>query len=240
MYLWKYWRESRMTFGTSLLAAGLFFVLILNASFADPTFARGPALALPLGFLAWRFGSFGIGHDLDEGCATYLLCRPRSRGYFVWHDWFFGMVQLLLIVLALDVSTAVAGHLQHVPGLSHAAPRSDLALATVITFRCVADLLIVALVFGLTYCSTVLLKLKGLLASIGLLAWYPLCLKPIVRHYWPSVSLPDMMLTEFARSPNGRILGLADHLGPSIAIRAAVVLIFPFAAILLLQKRDIE
>jgi len=240
MYLWKYWRESRATFLASLLVAALFFVLILNASFLDPTYAGGVRLALPLSFLAWRFGSFGVGHDLDESCGSYLLSRPRSRSFFVWSDWGFGLVQLLLIVATLDVLTAISGHLQHFPGLNKAVGSSFLPLSGVVALHCVADLLIVGLVFGMTYFCTVLLKLKGLLASAGLLLWYPIALVPIVKHYWPSVKLPSLMLAEFVRSADGRIVGFADHLGLSIAARSAMVMVFPFAAIWLLEKRDVE
>lgn len=240
MYLWKYWRESRVTFLSSLLAAVLFFWLILNASFRDPTFAGGAGLALPLGFLAWRFGSFGIGRDRDEGSATYLFSRPRSRAFFVWHDWGFGMAQLALIVVALDLLTAVAGHLQHMPGMSKAVLPTSVSLAEIVALNCVADLLIVALIFGMTYFCTVLLKLKGLLASAGLLLWYPIGFVPIVRHYWPSIKLPSLVLAEFVRSSDGKIAGFADSIGISIVVRAAVALIFPCAAIWLLQKRDLD
>jgi hypothetical protein len=240
MYVWKYWRESRMTFLSSLLVAALFFALVLNEIFPDPTFAGGPTLALPLIFLAWRFGSFGMGHDLDDNCGSYLLTRPRSRSFFVWHDWGSGMAQLILIVIVLNVLIAIAGHLLHVPGLRKSVVPSSLPLAGVVTLNCVADLLIVVLVFGMTYFWTVLLKLKGLLVSAGILLSYPIGLVPIVKHYWPTMKLPNLLLTEFIRSSDGRIAGFADHLGMSIAARAAVTLIFPFAAIRLLQRRDVD
>jgi hypothetical protein len=238
--MWKYWRESRITLLSSLVVAALFFALILNEIFPDPTFADGPAIVLPLIFLAWRFGSFGMGHDLDDSCGGYLLTRPRSRSFFVWHDWGFGMAQLTLIVIALNVLIAIAGHLLHAPGTSKGVVPSSLPLAGVVTLNCVADLLLVALIFGTTYFFTVLLKLKGLLVSAGLLLSYPLGLVLIVKHYWPAIKLPNLLLTEFIRSSDGRIAGLADYLGISIAARAVITLIFPFAAIRFLQRRDVE
>jgi hypothetical protein len=240
MYLWKYWRESRITLLSSLAVAILFFTLILNEIFPDPTFADGPAIVLPLIFLAWRFGSFGVGHDLDDNCGSYLLTRPRSRSHFVWHDWGFGMAQLTLIVITLNVLIAIAGHLVHAPGTIKGVVPSSLPLTAVVMLNCVADLLLVALIFGTTYFFIVLLKLKGLLVSAGVLLSYPLGLVPVVKHYWPTIKLPSLLLAEFIRSTDGSIAGLADHLGFSVVARAGITLIFPFAAIQLLQRRDVE
>jgi hypothetical protein len=109
-----------------------------------------------------------------------------------------------------------------------------------VMLNCVADLLLVALIFGTTYFFIVLLKLKGLLVSAGVLLSYPLGLVPVVKHYWPTIKLPSLLLAEFIRSTDGSIAGLADHLGFSVVARAGITLIFPFAAIQLLQRRDVE
>jgi hypothetical protein len=61
-----------------------------------------------------------------------------------------------------------------------------------------------------------------------------------VKHYWPKITLPDLLLTEFVRSANGRILGLADHLAWSIVLRACVAAIFPFDVLAILRKRDVQ
>ena len=240
MYTWKYWRESRITFFSALAVAALFCILIFNEIFDDPTFSRSPTLVVPLVFLAWRYGSFGVGHDLDDNCGSYLLTRPRSRSFFVWHDWSLGIAQLLCITIVMNVLIAIAGHLLPVPGHgAHLIP-SSLSFSVVITLNCTANLLLVALVFGVTYLCTVLLKLKGLLMSAGVLLSYPLALVPIVKYYWPTVHLPNLLLTEFIRSTDGRIAAPASHLGISIVARAAIPLLFPFAAIRLLQARDVE
>ena len=60
----------------------------------------------------------------------------------------------------------------------------------------------------------------------------------VLHHYWPSISLPSPIVSEFAPSTSNQPQ-LAEHLGASLAIRAAVVLLFPFAAQLLLEKTDL-
>ncbi|MGA7156474.1 MAG: hypothetical protein WBY53_06495 [Acidobacteriaceae bacterium] len=240
MYLWKYWRESRITFASSFAVALLLCALIFIDIFPDPTFMRSPALIVPLIFLAWRFGSFGIGRDLDDNCGSYLFTRPRSHSFFVWRDWGFGLAQLTVIAIALNVLIALAGQMQNAAEHHTNPTPSSLSLPAVIALNCVTDLLIVALVFGTTYLCTVLLKLKGLIFAAGILLSYPLCVVLIVKHYWPTVHLPNLILTAFIRSANGTITHLADHLALSIAARAAIPLLFPFAAILLLQRRDVE
>src|SRR5580698_10048841 len=103
MYLWKYWRESRIVFGVSmaclaLLAFGLFRGVV-RIETNDPNFVTaGPRglmnvisaipnlLAFPFAFLAWLMGSFGVGRDLGEGSGSYIFTRPRRRSWFLWHD----------------------------------------------------------------------------------------------------------------------------------------------------------
>jgi hypothetical protein len=238
MYLWKYWRESRVTFAVAMLVAVMFFWLILKRTFGDPTFTLGAGFAFPASFVAWRYGSFGVGRNLDEESGSYLFSRPRSRAFFVWRDWGFGLVQLAMIVIAVNVLAAAAGYLRS----SYGSPHRDvwpvaISVPSAVALDCTRDLLLVALVFGVTYFSTVLIKLKGLMLSAGVLLGY-IVAKPTVRHYWPSIHLPSPMLAPFTLTAPGK-LGLADHLGPSIAIRLALALIFPFIVIQLLERRDI-
>ena len=58
-------------------------------------------------------------------------------------------------------------------------------------------------------------------------------------HYWPGIHLPKLVLQEFSISNLG-VTGIANHLGVSVAIRAAIILLFPFAAQFVLQKMDID
>jgi hypothetical protein len=255
MYLWKYWRESRITFAVGMVLVGLLLWAVLKIPVgsllqsnqnqdtgqfnpAQLYLVVGAILTLPFAFLALLFGSFGVGRDLGEGSGSFLFSRPRTRTFFVWSDWGYGMAQLLLIVLAANSVLALAIH--------RAAPDSGpillagapVSMASVFFLHCAAGLLLVGLMFGLTYFCSVLLKSRGVLLGIGILVVY-LIGKSVVKHYWPDLTLPDLTLTEFTITPFGGA-SFSDHLGLEIALRTAVALAFPVAAQMLLQQRDVD
>src|ERR1700744_1879595 len=112
MYLWKYWRDTRILFGAAVLIIAALFVEILREQVGRPVDVLQLANALPvflllqsipLGFLGWFFGSFGIGRDLGERSGSFICSRPVNRSYFVWCDWAFGLVQLFIVVALANV-----------------------------------------------------------------------------------------------------------------------------------------
>ena len=115
MYLWKYWRETRTAFSVGLVAIAVLFVLIFKERnlivSGNPPFDQFARLfpatlfvqAVPVSFFAWLIGSAGVGRDLGDGSGSYLFSRPTSRGFYVWRDWSFGLAQLLVIVVLLNV-----------------------------------------------------------------------------------------------------------------------------------------
>ncbi len=260
MYLWKYWRESRITFAVGMALVGLLLWSMLKLSVGYPGPAQGysengvalntarsippqiylvivSVLTLPLAFLGLRFGSFGVGRGLGEGSGSFLFSRPRTRAFFVWSDWGCGMAQLLLLVLAANAVLAF-GYYRIAPDsgpvLVAGAPVS---MATIFALHCVAGLLLTGLIFGLTYFSSVLTRGHGLMLAVGVLLAYFIA-KAVMKYRW-QITLPDITLTEFVQSST-RNMRFADHLGLSIALRAGVALLFPFAAQWLLQTSDID
>ena len=111
-------------------------------------------------------------------------------------------------------------------------------MASILLLHCVAGLLLVGSMFGLTYLCQVLTRGRGALLAIGVVLVY-LIAKAVVKYKWPSITLPDLTLTEFSMTPQGPP-GFAKNLGLEIALRAAVALAFPFAAQILLQQRDVD
>ena len=255
MYLWKYWRESRITFAVGLLLVGLLLWAVLKIHLG--ALSSGPrdvsqqnlaqlylvitaCLTLPLGFLGLRFGSFGIGRDLGEGSGSFLFSRPRSRASFVWNDWGYGMAQLLTIVVAANAVLALEMHRLAPDSAIILMSRQPISMLAIFCLHCTSGLLLAGLIFGLTYFSSVLAKNRGVLLALGIVVAYQIA-RSVVKHYWPSITLPDLTLTEFSftRSPT-MPAGFADHLVLSIALRAALALAFPDAAQMLLQQRDID
>jgi hypothetical protein len=255
MYLWKYWRESRISFAVGMLLVVLLLWAVLKihlgAMSSGPQNIRQQNLAqlylviampltLPLGFLALQFGSFGVGHDLGQGSGSFLFSRPRSRAFFVWNDWSFGMVQLLSIVIAANLVLVLA--------INRIAPGSGpiflggqpVSMFSIFCLHCTAGLLLIGLMFGLTYFSSALARGHGVQLAVGVVLMYVI-VKAVMKHYWPDITLPDLTLTEFSLSASPSMpAGFANHLGLSIALRAALVLAFPVAAQLLVQTSDID
>jgi hypothetical protein len=252
MYLWKYWRESRITFAVGMVLVGLLLWAVLKIQVgalmqhAQVSGNDNPReiylivfaiLTLPLGFFALVFGRFGVGRDLGEGSGSFLFSRPRSRAFFVWSDWGFGMAQQLFLMTAANAVLALAVY--------RIAPESGpiqlaggpVSMLTIFLLHCTAGLLLIGLFFGLTYFCSVLARGHGALLALGVVLVYVIA-KSVVKYKWPSITLPDLTLTELSLTPEGPP-AFADHLGLAIALRGAVALAFPFAAQMVLQQRDI-
>jgi hypothetical protein len=248
MYLWKYWRESRITFAVGMALVGLLLwgVLRIHMGAFGPGQPDDPSqlylliatpLTLPLGFFALRYGSFGVGSDLGRGSGSFLFSRPRSRAFFVWNDWGFGMAQLLLIVVAANLVLRLAIYRVAAGSGPILLEGQPVSMFSIFLLHCAVGLVLAGLIFGLTYFSSVLARGHGAMIAIGVLVAYSIA-KSIVKHYWVDINLPDVFLIEFSRSRVG--IGFADHLGLEIALRSAVALAFPAAAQLLLQQRDVD
>jgi hypothetical protein len=261
MYLWKYWRESRITFAVGVLLVGLLLLAVLKLPIGYPGAGRASsqngvalnpaqaippqvylvitgALTLPLAFFGLRFGSFGLGRNLGEGGGSFLFSRPRPRAFFVWSDWGYGMAQLLLLVLAANAVLVVGFHRiapDSGPVLIGGKPFS---MATIFVLHCASGLLLAGSMFGLTYFSSVLTRGRGVAMAIGVILAYFIA-RAVVKYYWPDILMPDVTLTEFSIS-RGMIADFANHLGREIALRTALVLTFPIAAQILVQQRDID
>jgi hypothetical protein len=193
-------------------------------------------------------GSFGAGRNLGEMGGSYLFSRPRGRGYFVWRDWGLGMAQLLLVITVLNLALGFqinhwmvsAGERFHGSLVLSGRPAT---VATVVCLNSVAGFLFAGLVFSLTYFSTIVLKsTRGIILGAGALLGY-VALNIAIGTFWPSMHLPNLLI---AIRPQ-YIGSLPPETGPadtplalSAATRFVILLVFPIAAQILLQKRDIE
>jgi len=255
MYLWKYWRESRITFVVGVLLVGLLLWAVLKAhvgalssgprdvsqqNLAQLYLVIAAPLTLPLAFLGLRYGSFGLGRDLGEGSGWFLFSRPRTRAFFVWSDWGYGMGQLLLLILAANVVLAWAIHRVAPDTATIFMSRQPVSMLAIFCLHCVAGMLLAGSMFSLTYFCSVLTRGRGVSLAVGVIIAYWIA-GAVVNHYWPDITLPKLTLTEFSftRSPT-MPLGFADHLGIEIAARSALMLVFPLTTQLLQQQRDID
>jgi hypothetical protein len=262
MYLWKYWRESRVILAWAVLLLFIFAVLIAKAvikmdhspgmhfNTADfPQFggffvAAFYIQAVVLAFFAWLMGGVGLGRNLGEESGSYLLTPPRRRSWFLWSDWACGMAELAAIVALSNLMVwLLAHHLMakfHDPLHGHIAFQGagTYLLSTVMGSIYVGVLLFCGLIFSVTYFSTIVLKhARGVILGAGLLVGY-VGLGKLVQYYWPSIELPHLLTQLFlfeGRNPNG----LSHSIVLSMAARVLVMLLFPVAAQLVLDRSDI-
>jgi hypothetical protein len=197
----------------------------------------------PVSFIAWLLGSYGVGRDLGEKTGSYIFTRPRSRAFFIWSDWSFGMAELLVVVALLSavvglylrrflIASGDPSHGQYVEIYNQTV---TLPYAVFLNFT--AAFLLAGLVFSVTYFSTILLRnSRGLILGAGALLGY-LVLKPILQHYWPGLYMPDLVAPSWVKTMVDS--GIKGDFWLSLALRAVVVVLFPFAAQLLLEKTDI-
>ncbi|HUY80438.1 MAG TPA: hypothetical protein VMU92_01800 [Acidobacteriaceae bacterium] len=262
MYLSKLWREGRLltiiaAVALLLMSAGIlrfnYFLTSVKMHHPDPHQFYGGVAAFLIGLLysesilvsfwGWLSASIGVGKNLGEDSGSYLLTRPRTRAWFLWSDWGYTMAQIAIIIAVTNLIFLLS--IDHVFALMHApavipidAGSATISIAFPMFLISIAVLLAAGLIYGLSYCSTILIqRTSGVMLGAGILLGY-FILRGILHHYSPVIHLPNLVMNIFAF---GQHTGphLAGSLAASIAARTAVVLAFPFAAQLLLNRAEI-
>lgn len=256
MYLSKQWRESRIL--SAIAALGLILLLILATKGSiqmSSAHVQGQnhneigglftALfyveAALIAFWGWLAGGIGAGKNLGEESGSFLFTRPRSRSWFLWSDWSFGIAQIAAVVLLTNLMLGLLAArflaLMHTPGSvqlnAHSQPIPLIALMLLIS---IGVLLFAGLIYGLTYFSTIVLKrASGVMLGAGIFVGY-LVFRSVIEHYYPTIHIPDLIIDLF----NYRsFYGLSDHLGIAIATRAVLMMLFPLAAQVILDRSEI-
>jgi len=254
MYLWKYWRESRITFGIAMLLLAGLTALSLRGhvvigglderQYANVVNGMLYAAAVPMAIVAWVLGSFGVGRSLGEGAGSYLFSRPRPRAWFLWLDWGCGLGLLAILVLLYNLLTSWMAHrIMRAGGgpFSGQVSFRDLAepvsLIHLMGLNAIAIFLFCGIIFGVVYLWTILVKnALGVVMGAGTLACYVI-LSAVIKHNF-GYEMPDLLYRVYAISLGG-VHGLQDHLGLSLALRAGIVALFPIAAQQVLNRIDI-
>jgi hypothetical protein len=253
MYLWKYWRESRIVWGIGILVLAAMTALSFKdhgstidnpRAFAGVMYVLLFATAAPLALFAWAMGSFGVGRSLGEGAGAFLLTRPERRAWFVWRDWGAG---LAIVALFIVLTNMVEGAGLYRGLKAGGAPVSQImfhggadyrSLVQSLGLNAASIFLFCGLVFGMVYLLTIVLKnALGIVVGGGVLAGYVI-LSAILEHY-TGYRLPELLLRVLVSPSHGEFFESANSLGISMAARAAVVLLFPVTAQLVLERSDI-
>jgi ABC-type transport system involved in multi-copper enzyme maturation permease subunit len=254
MYLWKYWRDTRrgvFVYLGVLIWIVLFWMyaiyranrlhniggdpLILWAMMVGVTFSFVYLCAIVMGLI---LGTSNVGADFAKGTAEFLLTRSRSRRYFVWTGWLTGMAELLSLMIVTGF--IVVGATAFATGPVWRRVPSPIRFQVDQDFidipkMVLAAVLMAALVFGLTYFMSVLLKSsqRGVIASLGILTAYQAV--NVILKDWARISLPSLDLMERAYASE------TWHLSPQVVMLfwAVLALAFPFAAQVALDRKDI-
>lgn len=264
MYLWKCWRETRWIFGIALACVLLAALLSLqippphvtithevsNGHGVVQTHSENNALLpllaipksaglwfypqlLPLALLAWFLGGRGLGHNLGESSGNFLLTRPWRRSRFILADWAVGIGELLTIIVLINLLYAV--QVYRFRGYFGLATNSQQLLAYTAVL-CLASLAVSGLVYGITYCFTIITQHgRGAIFAGGCLVAYPI-VSAIVHDYWHAIRLPSL-IPHIVHQVGTPLLGLAPW-QPQILIRAGLVLACLFLSQAVLQRSD--
>lgn len=261
MYLSKQWRESRIISGIAILALVLMFVLVTKGNIAMSS-GRGPsgpgdgnngfpAVFIPVfyveavlvAFWGWLAAGVGVGKNLGDESGSFLFTRPRRRAWFIWNDWGFAMAQIGLIVVVINLMVGFllrrAFDFMHTPGDIQLTPGSEpIPLLMLMLLISIGVLLFAGLIYGLTYLCTILIhRAAGVMLGAGVLVVYGI-IRGLFAYYFPTVHMPDLTVGLF-NFDHHTFNGLGDHLGISFAARAVVMLLFPLAAQVVLERSEI-
>ena len=263
--LWKCWRDLRITFFVglgwlALLAVGALWNLLRGAGISHTVVAT-PDQAFKVvvvyfsiqtfffTILALSMGTFGVGRDLGNGAGSFLLTRPIPRAYFVWTEWFSGLLALsaLLLLSILGLWLAIRCHAFGAVYFTHSGEPPTphtWTLASLPTGAAAIDVLcaflFVALVFALTHLGTVVFRhsTAGLLFCLSfLLAW--LITTAILHHEapWLAARIPDLLLRPFGSDLDH--MRLIPHAAASILERLAILPLFPLLAHFFLRRAEV-
>jgi ABC-type transport system involved in multi-copper enzyme maturation permease subunit len=236
VYLWKCWRDTRS--GVYIYLSLLIFFAALRVIWLYRAYGIGhisgdaaqlweEALVtmfilshLCATIMAFANGTINAGADIGNGTGDFLLTRPCSRRYVVWVGWAVGFAEVIglasiTVLVALGILTLAEG-----PVWRSVPPATRLEVMQMNVALLVATLLLTAaVIYGLTYFLTILLRSGklGLLTSLIVVFGY-LVAKLLAQ--WAHIELP---LTPHVKIIGWTILALA----------------FPFASQIVLDRGDV-
>lgn len=263
MLLRKSWRDIRIAFfvGLGWLAlqatGGLWILLRSTAAFPGIIASPDEALSMVGLFIgaqtfvftliAFAIGTLGVGRDIGAGSGSFVLTRPVPRGYFVWTEWFSGLIALIVLLLlaVLDLWIIIRCHAFRVfyftnsggSSTPHAWTLASLPVR-IAAIDALCAFLFVALVFGITHLGTAAFRhsTAGLLFSLSFFAaWLVVTTFLRFKFPWMAPHTPDLLLRPFGPVH----MRLIPHATSSILERLAILPLFPLLAHLFLRRTEV-
>lgn len=247
MYLWKSWRDARLSVVIFLLPIVVMVysflrhapAQIMTSSHASGEWllARGlSVMGVLLLFVAWSLGGDGIGHSIAEDRGAFLLTRPRRRRFFVWADsgFSFGLMAALAWGMTL---LFVLLTLVHVIGFGPGMSVTPLVYLLIP----LSGVVFAGLVYGVTYLCTILIPLDKTARVISvavLIAYAYLHFKAdrawggVTQYLFPSWWV-DPFPYQFSSAP-------AAHIWLELGRRVIAIVVLLLIAQVVLEQREIR
>lgn len=247
MYLWKSWRDAR-------LSVAIFFVPIVfmlygvlrhapaemgtsSHASAEWMATRGLSISgILLLFVAWSLGGDGIGHDIAEDRGAFLLTRPRSRRFFLWSDsgFSFGLMAALAWGMTLLFVLMTLMHVIVLPPDMSLSPLAFLLIP-------LSGIVFAGLIYAVTYLCTMLIprdKTARVISVAVLIAYAYLHIKAL--RTWGGVTqylFPSWWVDPF---PYQYSSAVAPHVWLELGGRVVAIAVLLLAAQFVLERREIR
>lgn len=247
MYLWKSWRDARLS--VAIFFVPIVFMLygllrhgptnIVTGSHASTEWLATRGLSISgilLLFVAWSLGGDGVGHEIAEDRGAYLLTRPRSRSFFLWSDsgFSFGLMAALAWGMTLLFALLILVHVIELPPGILLSPRVLLLIP-------LSGVVFAGLIYAVTYLCTVLIprdKTARVISVAVLIAYAYLHVKAL--RTWGGVTqylFPSWWVDPF---PYQYSSAVAPHVWLELGARVIAIVVLLLAAQFVLERREIR
>jgi hypothetical protein len=253
MYLWKCWRNTRLSAGLygfviaftiwSLMRHGFTYLSFGSEGGASVHNVWAASIFLEifggvLAFVAWVMGGVGIGRDIGEGSGAFMITRPRPRRYFLWWDIGFGLGLLILLGSMTMVLFEIGVHfnvLRFGGGAAWANGNVHHPVggvpAIAILLLLLSGIVFAGLIYSITYLCTLIAERTsvGLMLSGGALAGY----------FWLYAKdvVPNLRVNPY---PNPLADNPAPHVWLELGGRVIAIVVLLLAAQFVLERREIR
>ena len=245
MYLWKCWRDARLSlliYFVPLLLAVVFLIryapVHVSSHFGSAenfVSAFMEPWTIFLGFVAWAIGGDGIGRTIGEDSGAYVLTRPRRRRFFLWSDVGFSF-GLLTVIASMTVLLLELVLILHLVNVSVADPAMRFSLALV-PLCCVVY---AGLIYSTTYLCALLVPTPNLARVVSLLVFLTYALLHVLSERWFIYLHPFLPSWKVTAFPDPLTSIPPTGLWLSVGGRALAILLLLFVAHLVLERREIR
>jgi hypothetical protein len=247
MYLWKSWRDARLS--VAIFVLPILFELynllrhapvhMVTSSHASIEWLATRFLSISgilLLFVAWSLGGDGVGHDIAEDRGAFMLTRPRLRRFFVWSDSGFSFALMAALAWGMTLLFVLLTLLR----VFRLGPGMSLSPLLVLLIP-LCGLVFAGLIYAVTYLCTMLIprdKTARVISVAVLIGYTYLHFRGF--NLWGDATryfLPSWWVDPF---PFQYSSDVAPHVWLELGARVIAIVVLLLAAQLVLERREIR